>query len=174
MSNPPPAAATMNQAFAITMRSEVGTSYVLGGDDATGTDCSGSVILALARMGYTVPDVTAAEMASGKVPWITLGAKADSKKQGEAGTLNFYTFGTGAVEHVNVGVGQLPGEAMPQVVDATQGAWMTARNGRPGQSVPAAPAQMNQTYSPYSSNSAPDEQAQINWAVLDAEYRTKK
>jgi hypothetical protein len=87
------------------------------------------------------------------------------------GVISFYDWGGGKISHVNAGVGQKDGEKAGQVVDATEGGWMTGRNDNPNQAVPAGPGQVNQTYEPYSTNTAPVSQGQINFDALDQNYR---
>lgn len=151
--------------FSDIVRGLVGTTYESGGSTSTGLDCSGTIIYALNEMGYDVDDVSVSEMASGDVDWITTTNKVDNSKQGDSGTLNFYDWGQG-VEHVNVGVGQKSGETTKQVVDATETDWMVARNSNPNQIIPAGSGQLNQTYTPYSTNSDPSLQGQINFNKL--------
>ena len=159
-----------NLEFAGAMRDIVGTPYVLGGASTKGVDCSGTIGLALASMGYkNVPDYTASEMAAGKAPYITINQVTNSEKQGSAGMINFYTWDEeNGVEHVNVGVGKQGNESKNQVVDATLGGWMTSRNSNTDQLVPAKKDTVNKTYSAYSSNTKPSSQGQLNWSALEA------
>jgi RHS repeat-associated protein len=159
-----------NLEFAAALRDIVGTPYLLGGTSKKGVDCSGTIGLALASMGYkNVPDFTASEMAAGKAPYITVNKKTKSENQGSAGMINFYTWDEeNGVEHVNVGVGKQGKESINQVVDATLGGWMTSRNSNTNQLIPAKKDTVNITYSAYSSNTKPSSQGQINWSALEA------
>jgi len=156
--------------FTDIMRSLVGTPYELGGKTLNGIDCSGTITYSLNQMGYNVSATSAAAMASGKTDWITV-TSGNTISQDKPGALNFYDWGTGTVQHVNVGVGQRGNETCGQVVDATEGSWMTGRNGMPGQVIEAGAGQVNQTYTNYSSNSLPVSQGTINFDLLDEKYR---
>ena len=118
----------LDEEFAEKLRGLIGVPYALGGTDYSGIDCSGTVIEALREMGYDVADITAAEMASGKVDWITMFPDANQERQGEKGVLSFFSWGGKKVEHVNVGVGRLENEPINQVIDATEGDWIVSRN----------------------------------------------
>jgi hypothetical protein len=101
-------------------------------------------------------------MASGNTDWITV-TPGNTISQSAPGTLNFYNWDTKTIQHVNVGVGQQGNEKVGQVVDATQGNNLIARNGGAGQ--------VNQTYAPYSTNSTPVSQGTINFDVLEQKYK---
>ncbi len=162
--------ARLDVEFAEKLREQVGTPYVLGGTDQTGLDCSGTVLEALHEMGYDVPDITAAEMASGKVDWVTMFSEANQERQGEIGVLSFFSWGGKKVEHVNVGVGRLGNEPANQVVDATEGNWMVERNSSDNQVYLAFEKSVNQTYAPCPTTYKPVFQGRINWSVIE-KYR---
>ena len=169
--------AALNARFAGIMNSLVGTPYEYGGENRSGTDCSGSVLLALNEMGYDLPRVTASEMASGELDWINMNPSADSTRSGDVGMLNFYDLNeNGSIDHVNVGVGETgtPTPVLnpkPQIVDATEGSTLNQRRGRDGQYYKPETGQINQTYAPFSTLRKPDKQGTINWEVLNNNYR---
>ena len=89
--------------------------------------------------------------------------------------INAYDWeGNGVIDHVNAGAGQRAGETKMQVVDATEDApvnrdWTTSRNnGMPGngQVSAASAGQVNQTYVPFSSVTAPTKQLYIDFNRL--------
>jgi cell wall-associated NlpC family hydrolase len=160
-------------AFTDEVRGLVGTPYELGGKSLDGIDCSGVVTYSLNQLGYNVSATSAEVMASGKLDWVTV-TSGNSIPQSNPGTLNFYTFGSDTVQHVNVGAGQKEREPMGQIVDATEGSWMTTRNDNPNQIIEAGSGQVNQTFTPFSSKTQPVSQGTINFDVLDAKYREKK
>ena len=169
--------ATLNAKFASIMNSLVGTPYEYGGESRNGADCSGSILLALSEMGYDLPRITASEMASGEQDWINLNPSVDSTKSGDSGMLNFYDLDeTGDITHMNVGVGKA-GTPTPllnpksQIVDATEGTTLNRRQGRDGQYYKPGAGQINQTYTPFSTEHKPDKQGTINWGVLEDKYR---
>jgi len=153
----------LDQKFAESMRNLRGIPYITGGSDRFGTDCSGTVVLALAAMGYDVPDATAAEMSSGKLDWLTVVPSVSTGSEGKPGIINFFSWGLKTIQHLNVGVGRRDGEPVEQIIDATETDWMMARNGNSGQVVPAVESVVNQTYAPAPSNYAPDRQGRIDW-----------
>jgi hypothetical protein len=169
----------LNYEFAKIMYSLVGTPYLYGGSSRDGTDCSGSIILALQELGYDVPDATAAMMASGKLDWIIiLPTDQINDLSGEAGMINFYDFNSnGSIDHTNVGIGTIGTPTplinpKPQIVDATEGSILNDRIGRRGQYYTPQTSQINQTYAPYSTNTKPSMQGKINWDILDKKYKS--
>jgi cell wall-associated NlpC family hydrolase len=156
--------------FTSNVRDLVGTPYEFSGKTLNGLDCSGLITYALNQMGYNVPATSTATMVSGSVDWITV-TSGNTTSQSTSGTLNFYDWGTTTVQHVNIGVGQQGNESLGQIVDATEGSWMTARNDNPNQTIPAGTGQVNQTYAPYSTKSTPVSQGTINFDVLEKNYK---
>jgi RHS repeat-associated protein len=156
--------------FTSNVRDLVGTPYKYDGKTLDGLDCSGVVTYALNAMGYNVPATSAATMASGNTDWVTV-TQGNTISQSTPGTLNFYDWNNNTIRHVNVGVGQQGNETVGQVVDATEGSGMTARNGNPNQVIPAGAGQVNQTYAPFSTNSTPVSQGTINFDVLEKNYK---
>ncbi|WP_168203334.1 RHS repeat-associated core domain-containing protein [Oceanispirochaeta crateris] len=156
----------MENDFSDKMKDLRGTPYDLGGNSTDGTDCSGSVLLALEQMGFDTGDMTANTMASGDVPWIEILDPKSSVDQGTPGILNFYSWGKKKIQHVNAGVGSTVNETNTQVIDATEGDWMTARNGNTNQIYPAQAGSINQTYVPYSTRTKPDIQGRINFNAI--------
>jgi hypothetical protein len=134
-------------------------------------DCSGSVVYALQKMGYDIPnDLTAAKMASGDVPGISILPDVDNSRQGNPGILNFYKFDDPEISHVNVGVGKTGNESENQIVDASSAGtgWEAGRNAQPNkrQSPKAFAGQLNKTWAPFSTKNTPDLQAIIDWSKL--------
>jgi len=166
----------LNIKFTGIMNSLVGTSYKYGGTSRSGVDCSGSILLALAEMGYDIPRVSSEEMASGNIDWIKINPSVDDTKTGDIGMLNFYDLDSGSIDHVNVGVGDI-GKPTPllkgklQVVDATVGSTLTQRQGQQGQYYKPGKNQVNQTYAPFSTNRTPEKQGSIKWEVLESKYK---
>jgi RHS repeat-associated protein len=155
----------MEQEFANTLRSLRGIPYKYNGDSEEGADCSGIIILALEKMGFRPGDYSAQAMGDGSVPWIEIQEKPVS--QGDPGILNFYTWGSKSIQHVNAGVGYQPGERRTQVIDATQdGTWTQGRNANPLQIYPASPMTINQTFVPFSTRTKPDVQGRINFNAI--------
>ena len=164
--------------FCDIMRGLRGTTYVLGGNTSEGIDCSGTVLYALNELGYTVDEESAATMASGNVSWINKSDSVNVDNEGNSGELNFYSFGSSEVTHVNTGVGHKEGESGNQIVDATKGDWMTHRNdGNKKQTYDAEKDSINQTFVPFSTNTDPVSQGTINWTKLheirDAQRKEK-
>ena len=130
-------------------------------------DCSGSLVYALKEMGYDkIPRFTIEDVMNGDVDFVKLNENVDSSRQGEEGMLNFYDWGDG-VEHVNVGVGKRGSETSEQVVDATEGSWMTGRNSEEAQNPKAGSGRVNKTFVPYTRNAEPAAQGQIDWQALE-------
>ncbi|MEL3910167.1 MAG: RHS repeat-associated core domain-containing protein, partial [Treponema sp.] len=133
-------------------------------------DCSGMCVYALDKMGYKVDkNLTAKEMASGKVPGIEIYDSVDDARQGEKGVLNFYKFGNKHIVHVNYGVGQQGDEVENQIVDATyKGSWQAGRNKQGDRQSPKAlPDKVNKTWAPFSTKTSPDIQGKIDFTKLE-------
>jgi hypothetical protein len=163
----------LNAQLADQLRALRETPYLYGGYKSEGVDCSGTIIYALEKMGYSVSrDITANDMATGLVSWINLlPGGVDNDRIGDEGVLNFYKFAELTYIHVNVGVGIRGNEGMRQIIDATEGNTMMNRNdGRAGQYYRAGIGMVNQTYAPLSSKpaDAPLAQATIDWAILES------
>ena len=162
--------------YAMLLRASVGESYQDLGE------CNGSVLNPLREMGYNVPEgYNADDIAKGKVQGIAILPDVEESRQGEPGIINAYDWDkNGIVDHVNAGVGQLSSESKPQVFDATENdalgvnkKWTTGRNnGMPGngQDGTAVPGQGNLTYVPFSNNTKPTVQLQIDFNLLQQKY----
>ena len=167
----------MNITFSEKVTTFVGTSYVYGGKDRTGIDCSGLVTCALNEMGYEVDTVNTNQMVSGLVDWIEIFPYASNEKTGDTGMLNFYKIGESKkVNHVNIGVGSVNTPRPPyiyteQIVDATEGSTLNQRDGRGGQYITPKEGRVNQTYSPFSTNTNVSVQGKIKWDVLEEKYK---
>ena len=131
-------------------------------------DCSGMLVYALDSMGYEVPkDVTANKIANGTYDWISVTDKVDNSKQGKAGMLNLYKFGSTKVVHVNYGVGTQGVETENQIMDASEGdTWQSLRNPQSKQNPKAAADRINKTWAPFSTRTKPDYQATIDFNKL--------
>ena len=117
--------------FVSILRSTVGADYShIRMPTSNKMDCSGMFVYAIDKIGYKVDkNLTAKEIASGKVPGIEVYDSVDNARQGEKGVLNFYKFGNDHIVHVNYGVGKQRLEVENQIVDATyKGSWQTGRN----------------------------------------------
>ena len=167
-----------NKELSEKLNSMIGILYGEG-ESRNIADCSGIIILSLREMGYDVRREYVETMTSGKVDWITLTPVSDNKlKQGDEGMLNFYAFGGGIADHVNVGVGTTGTpyvliDPKSQVVDATQkdnifNRWVS---GMDGQYNSAGIGQTTQTFAPFSDKSKPFLQGNINWTVLEEKYK---
>ena len=158
--------------FVSILRSTVGADYShTRMPTSNKMDCSGMFVYATDKMGYKVDkNVTAADMASGKVPGIEVYDSVDNARQGEKGVLNFYKFGATDIEHVNYGVGQQDDEIENQIVDATyKGSWQAGRNQQGDRQNPKAlPDKINKTWAPFSTKTSPDVQAKIDFDKLQS------
>ena len=154
--------------FVDEMRKLVGAKYKLGSKTSKEVDCSGTIVVALNNaFGLKLTSYITKQMVAGQCPYVKMNKTVDSSKQGDPGMLNFYAWDSSiGIEHVNTGVGQKEGEPCNQVVDATEGDWMTGRNINPNQIIPALPGSVNQTYIPYTTTYTPTCQGGINWTFI--------
>ncbi|NLK45774.1 MAG: hypothetical protein GX297_03865, partial [Treponema sp.] len=168
---------SMNQKFVKIIRDSVGATYShTRMPTATEMDCSGILVYTLDKMGFSVPsDLTAADIANGRLPGIILYDEADNSRQGDAGVLNFYYFDENYISHVNYGVGIQGNETKNQVVDASSKntTWQNGKDGNSGrnanenQNPKAEPGKINKTWAPFTTEEMPDYQAYIDFTKLE-------
>ena len=162
--------------FTEIVRSTVGASYSHERNPtSTKMDCSGVFVYAMQKLGYKVDShLTAARMASGKIPGIVLYESIDNGRQGEKGVLNFYKWDSDRVQHVNYGVGKKEEEEKFQIIDASKGdTWQTIRNKNTQQIKKAKSDTVNQTWAPFSTRMMPDLQAYLDFSKFNTEVEIK-
>ena len=162
--------------FTEIVRSTVGASYSHERNPtSTKMDCSGVFVYAMQKLGYKVDShLTAARMASGKIPGIVLYESVDNGRQGEKGVLNFYKWDSDRVQHVNYGVGKKEEEENFQIIDASKGdTWQTIRNKNAQQIKKAKSDTVNQTWAPFSTRMMPDLQAYLDFSKFNTEVEIK-